>query len=214
MKQKLCTILGTGLLGAALAVGQSSPSQNPSAQPSGPPGGMQQRTDSTMDQMQRQTDHMDMGAKQMQSPDTMFAIKAAQGGLAEVKLGQLATEKASDPDVKAFGQQMVDDHTKANDKLKEVAQSEKITLPSDVNGHQKSMYDRLSKLSGADFDHAYVKSMVKDHEEDVKEFQKEANKGKNEKIKGFASETLPVIQSHLEKIKTIQGKMGGSTSTK
>ena len=220
MKRKFCTVLGAGLLGAVLTVAQSpssspsqSPSQNPSAQqPSGPPG--PQRNNPTMDELQRQGDHMDMGAKQMQSPDANFAIKAAQGGMAEVKLGQLATEKASDPDVKAFGQQMVDDHTKANDKLKEVAKGENITLPTDLDRKHKATYDKLSKLSGADFDRAYVKDMVKDHEEDVKEFQKEANKGKNDKIKGFASETLPVLQSHLDKIKTIQGKLGGSTSTK
>jgi len=119
--------------------------------------------------------HMDHGARKiMKSPDAAFAIKAAQGGLAEVKLGQLAAEKASSPDVKAFGQQMIDDHTKANDQLKAVAESEGMTLPTDVNGKQQAMYDRLSKLSGAQFDSAYVKDMVMDHQEDVKEFAKEA----------------------------------------
>ncbi len=156
---------------------------------------------------------MDTGArKMMKSPDTAFAIKAAQGGLAEVKLGQLASEKAGSADVKAFGQQMVDDHSKANDQLKSVAQNENMTLPTDVNAKQQMMYDKLSKLSGAEFDKAYVKDMVKDHEEDVKEFQKESTSGKDPQIKSFASQTLPVLQGHLDKIKGIQSKMGTGSS--
>jgi len=157
--------------------------------------------------------HMDNGAnKMMKSADTHFAIKAAQGGMAEVKLGQLAATKASNPDVKAFGQKMVDDHTKANDQLKSIAQDEGMTLPGDVNQKQQATYDKLSKLSGADFDKQYVKSMVTDHEEDVKEFRKEANSGKDEKIKSFASQTLPTLQEHLDMIKSIQSKMGSGSS--
>ncbi len=159
--------------------------------------------------------HMDNGAKKMvKSADTTFAMKAAQGGMAEVKLGKLAADKASNPDVKAFGQQMVDDHSKANDDLKSVAANESMTLPSDVNAKQQAMYDRLSKLSGDAFDRAYVKDMVMDHQEDVKEFQKEANSGKDDQIKGFASRTLPVIQGHLDKIKGIQSNMSGGSSSK
>lgn len=156
--------------------------------------------------------HMDNGAKKMmKSPDSSFAIKAAQGGLAEVKLGKLAAEKASSPDVKAFGQQMVDDHGKANEQLKSIAASEGITLPSDVNGKQQALYDRLSKLSGAQFDSAYVKAMMMDHQEDIKAFEKEGKSGTDDKIKSFASETLPVIQGHLDKLKTIQPKLGSSS---
>ncbi|MBV9443257.1 MAG: DUF4142 domain-containing protein [Acidobacteriaceae bacterium] len=159
------------------------------------------------------TPQMDSGSKKMmKSPDTAFAIKAAQGGLAEVKLGQLAVEKAANPDVKAFGQQMVDDHTKANDQLKSVAQGENMTLPADLDAKQQAMYDKMSKMSGADFDKAYVKDMVKDHEEDVKEFKKESTNGKDPQIKSFATQTLPVLQGHLDKIKGIQAKMGNGSS--
>ncbi len=164
-------------------------------------------------QAQDSGQHMDNGAsKMMKSADAHFAMEAAQGGMAEVKMGQLAADKASSPDVKAFGQQMVDDHTKANDQLKSVAKEEGMTLPGDVNQKQQAMYDRLSKLSGAEFDKQYVKSMVMDHVEDVKDFKKETNTGKDEKVKSFASQTLPVIQGHLDKIKSIQSKMGGGSS--
>jgi putative membrane protein len=156
--------------------------------------------------------HMDTGtSKMMKSADGAFAMKAAQGGMAEVKLGQLAADKAASPDVKAFGQLMVHDHSEANDKLKAVAESENMTLPSDVNAKQQATYDKLSKLSGAAFDKAYVHDMVKDHEEDIKEFQKEANNGKDPKMKEFAGATLPVLQGHLSKIKGIESNMGSGS---
>ena len=137
----------------------------------------------------------------------MFAMKAAQGGMAEVKMGQLAADKASSPDVKSFGQQMVDDHSKANDDLKGVASKDGLTLPDAPSAKQQAMYDKLSKMSGTEFDKAYVRDMVADHQEDVREFQKESSSGKNDDVKGFASRTLPVIQGHLDKIKTIQSSM-------
>jgi putative membrane protein len=157
------------------------------------------------------TPKLDQGAKKMmRSHDTMFAMAAARGGIAEVETGKLAADKASSPDVKAFGQQMVDDHGKANEQLKSVAEKQNLTLPTTMNAKQQAMYDMLKGKTGAEFDKAYVDAMVKDHEEDVKEFQREADKGKDEQIKAFASETLPVIQGHLEKIKGIQSKMGGA----
>ncbi len=157
---------------------------------------------------------IDQGSdKMMKSADTTFAIKAAQGGMAEVKMGKLAADKATNPDVKAFGQQMIDDHTKANDDLKSVAEKKGMTLSADMNAHQQATYKKLEKLSGAAFDHAYVRDMVIDHQEDVKEFQKEASNGKDEDIKGFASRTLPVLQGHLDKVKSIQANMrsGGAS---
>lgn len=159
--------------------------------------------------------HMDQGSsKMMNSADTTFAMKAAQGGMAEVQMGKLAAEKASNADVKAFGQQMVDDHTKANDDLKAVAAKKGMTLPSDIDAHDHATYGKLEKLSGNAFDRAYVKDMVLDHEKDVKEFQKEAKNGKDDDIKAFASRTQPVLQGHLDKIKSIQTNMraGGASS--
>jgi putative membrane protein len=157
--------------------------------------------------------HVDAGSsKMMKSSDMNFAMKAAQGGIAEVQMGQLAAQKATNPDVKAFGQQMVDDHTKANDDLKSVAANENITLPTTMGGKEQAEYNKLQNLSGAAFDKAYVKAMVKDHEEDVKEFQKEASKGQDPGLKAFASKTEPILQGHLDKIKSIQSKSAGGSS--
>jgi len=135
--------------------------------------------------------------------DKKFAMDAAVGGMAEVELGKLATQKATNPDVKQFGQRMVDDHGKANDELKTVASKESIDLPTSLDSKHQATVDRLSKLSGAYFDKAYVREMVKDHDMDVKEFQKEAQNGQNTSVRDFASKTLPTLEEHQKMIHDI-----------
>jgi putative membrane protein len=129
--------------------------------------------------------------------DSTFAKKAAAGGMAEVKFGELAQQKASSPAVKQFGQRMVNDHSKANSQLKGVASKDDITLPSGLDANDQATYDKLSKLSGTAFDRAYMKDMVSDHEKDVSDFKREANTGKNSDVKNFASQTLPTLEEHL-----------------
>lgn len=136
--------------------------------------------------------------------DIDFAKDAAQGGMAEVKLGQLAEDKGQSDAVKNFGKKMVEDHSAANEKLKTVATNEKVNLPSEVSKHDQKTYDKLSQLSGADFDRAYAKDMVKDHEKDIDEFRSEASGGQNQAIKTFASETLPTLQEHLKMAKEME----------
>jgi putative membrane protein len=148
--------------------------------------------------------------------DTQFAKKAAQGGTAEVKMGQLAQEKGTSDSVKKFGKRMVEDHSKAGDELKKAAAQENITLPDDVSAKDKATYDALSKLSGAAFDRAYARDMVKDHEEDVADFNKEASGGQKPAIKDFASRTLPTLQDHLLQAKEMRQNVAASnpSSTK
>ena len=139
--------------------------------------------------------------------DTHFAKEAAQGGMAEVKLGQLAQEKGTSEAVKRFGKRMVEDHSKAGDELKETAGKESINLPTAMAAKDQALYDRLSKLSGVSFDRAYARDMVKDHESDVAAFKHEANSGKNEAIKNFAAKTLPTLEDHLKEAKEMAGKV-------
>jgi putative membrane protein len=146
--------------------------------------------------------------------DSRFAKEAAQGGMAEVKLGQLAEEKGSTDAVKSFGKRMVDDHSKAGDKLKEVASKENVTLATDISAKDRATYDRLSKLNGAAFDRAYAKDMVMDHQTDVAAFQKEVRSGKNESLKSFAAETLPTLQDHLKEAKQMMKVVGGTATKK
>jgi putative membrane protein len=135
--------------------------------------------------------------------DKTFVKKAAEGGLAEVELGQLATQKASSEEVKKFGQRMVDDHSKANDQLKQVAEQEHIKLPTEPSAKDKATKARLEKLSGEQFDHAYMRDMVKDHRTDVSEFAHEAKMGKDPAVKSFAESTLPTLREHLKEAEKI-----------
>ena len=132
------------------------------------------------------------------SADLDFVLDAAKGGMAEVELGQLAADKASSDDVKKFGQRMVSDHSKGNDELKSLAASKGITLPSDLDAKDKATHNRLSKLSGAAFDRAFMQHMLSDHRKDVNEFRKESTSGKDSEVKAWASKTLPTLEEHLK----------------
>src|SRR5207248_5007839 len=116
-------------------------------------------------------DKTETSSGQLAPADRQFIKKAAQGGLAEVELGKLATEKAASPEVKQFGQRMVDDHGKANDQLKQVASQKGITVPEKLNAKDAATKARLEKLSGKAFDRAYMQDMVADHTKDVSEFR-------------------------------------------
>ncbi len=134
-----------------------------------------------------------MGTTKLSSSDKKFIEKAAVGGMAEVQFGKLAADKASSDEVKKFGQKMVDDHSKADDQLKQVATSKGVTLPTSLDKSTQREMDKLSKLSGADFDREYMKTMVSDHKKDVSEFKSEASKAKDPDVKQFASSTLPTL---------------------
>ncbi|HZQ94651.1 MAG TPA: DUF4142 domain-containing protein [Candidatus Sulfotelmatobacter sp.] len=137
------------------------------------------------------------------STDAAFVKRAARGGLAEVELGQLATQKASSEEVKKFGQRMVDDHGKANDQLKQVAQQEHIDVPTELDAKDKATKARLEKLSGEKFDRAYMSAMVQDHKSDVAEFTRESKISKNPAVKSFAEQTLPTLREHLKEAEKI-----------
>ena len=140
------------------------------------------------------------------SRDAMFLKKAAEGGLAEVELGQLAQQKASSQEVKDFGQRMVNDHSKANDQLKQVAEQEHVTVPQHLNAKEEATKDRLEKLSGEQFDKAYMNTMVKDHRKDVAEFAHESKMAKDPDVKNFAQQTLPTLREHLKLAEQIAPK--------
>jgi len=135
------------------------------------------------------------------NPDQSFATSAAQGGMAEVKLGHLASEKGQSSKVKNFGEQMVTDHSKANAELTSIVQKKGITVPTDLSSKDQALMTRLSSLSGDAFDKAYMSAMVNDHEKDIAEFQKEADSGRDPDLKSFAGKTLPTLQEHLRMAK-------------
>jgi len=203
------------------------------------------------DQMQG-TKSNTSSSSSLSGDDRKFIMNAAHGGMMEVKLGQMAADKATSADVKAFGQRMVDDHSKANTELMALASQKGVALPgasdsammnqSDAakataqtsdqqnrtdtsaasqhharietgNGmtldDQKGI-DKLSGLSGDAFDREYINMMVKDHEKDVKEFEKASTKAKDPDVRAFAAKTLPTLRDHLQQVRSIQSSMKSS----
>jgi len=140
---------------------------------------------------------------QLNMADRKFVKDAAHGGMAEVELGQLAAEKASSDDVKKFGQRMVDDHSKANDDLKQLATKKGVHVPQQLSAKDKATKARLSKLSGEQFDKAYMANMVRDHKKDVAEFRRETESAKDPDVKNFAASTLPTLEDHLKQAQSL-----------
>jgi len=141
-------------------------------------------------------------------PDWEFFKEAAQGGMTEVTLGQMAANKAESETVKSFGQRMVTDHEKANQELKELAVAENVTLPTEMSADEKALQEKLSGLSGTEFDKAYMEEMLKDHKKDISVFQEEAQQGKDPEVKNWAEKTLPTLQEHYTLAQTASSKIG------
>lgn len=130
--------------------------------------------------------------------DESFADTAAQGGLAEVAMGQLAQQKASSQAVKQFGQTLVDDHTQSNRELQQIAKQEDIGLPTQPSANDVSEKQKLQGLSSGEFDRQFVQGEVKDHQKDIALFEQEARSGKNDALKSYAEKSLPVLKKHLQ----------------
>ena len=128
--------------------------------------------------------------------DKMFLRKASEGGMAEVQLGQLAAEKAESADVKAFGQKMVTDHTALNNQMKPIAQSMGVMAPKHLSKEDQAEYDKLSGLSGKDFDMEYLAYMVKDHHKDLREFREESQSAADPALKDAVTKGEQVIREH------------------
>lgn len=144
----------------------------------------------------------------LSTQDHQFIEEAAQGGLAEVELGRLAQQKATSDAVKQFGEHMVRDHSKANQKLLQIAQQHGVTPPTEPGDKHKAIRDKLSGLSGKAFDKEYMSAMLEDHEEDVEEFEQAAKSSQSGDIKQFAQETLPTLREHLELAKSVHNQVG------
>jgi len=135
-------------------------------------------------------------------------MDVANDSMAEVELGKLASQKASNEQLKQFAQKMADDHGKANDELKKIASDKNITLPNEPDAKHKAKIDKLSKLTGEAFDRAYTQEMVAGHRKAVSAFRSESKGGKDPEVKEFASKTLPTIEDHLKQIEDLNKTVG------
>jgi putative membrane protein len=136
--------------------------------------------------------------------DSSFVMEAAAGGMEEVELGNIAQQQATNQRVKDFGAMMVRDHSKANDELKSLASSRGITIPSTLPASKQKDVDNMKKMTGKSFDQHYVNMMVEDHQKDVAKFKKQSTSGKDDQLKTWAGQTLPVLQTHLDSIQAIK----------
>ncbi len=139
--------------------------------------------------------------------DKHFLMEASQGGMAEIQLGQLASQKGESPKVKAFGQKMVTDHTALNNDLKPFADKDGVPPPAGLSADDQAEMDKLNGLSGKDFDREYVAYMLKDHMHDQMAFKEEIASTQDPALKHAAEHGLKVIDQHLSIIKGIAAKM-------
>lgn len=136
-----------------------------------------------------------------------FVGTVANGGKLEVKLGQYAATNAANPEVRQFGQEMVDDHSRANQNLDVAARAEDMNVPADLARSQQETYDRLTKLEGDDFDRAYMKQQVKAHEDTVAALKKEIARAPNTQLGHWASTTLPTVEAHLQHARALAAEI-------
>src|SRR4051812_7316533 len=136
-----------------------------------------------------------------------FMVKVADGGMAEVELGKLAQEKAKNARVKSFAAMMVQDHSQANDELKGLASQKNVTLPATVGEDHQKHKDDLSKKNGKDFDKAYMKMMVDDHQKTIDKFEDASKNSKDADVKSWADKTLPKLRMHLDSAKAINSSL-------
>jgi putative membrane protein len=137
-----------------------------------------------------------------------FIAKAYYDGLKEIEAGKIAQQKGQSKEVKDLGAMMVKDHTAMGEKLKALATSKNISLKDSLS--QEDMDGlRNNKKTGKDFDRWYASEMVDDHEEAVKDFEKNAKNANDPEIKALATEGLPKLQHHLEISKTTRDKVKG-----
>src|ERR1700733_49234 len=158
-------VLSSVVLSPAILVAQSNPMNPQGSTSSANPPGQQQPSTTSM-----QDSGNNAGEVSQMMRDKIFLRKAAEGGMAEVKFGSLAVQKGGSEGVKAFGQKMVDDHTALNNEMAPIADSMGVRVPKTINKDDQAEYDKLSGLSGDDFDTEYLTVMVRDHRKDLREF--------------------------------------------
>jgi len=201
------TLLGGLAAVAALAT------LNASAQSSGPqsPG---RQSPSTPSAQSPSTQSSRQSSSTAQSAgDSKFLEEAVRGNMAEVKMGELAKERAQSKDVRDYGQMLIDDHSKANQKAMTVAKSMSVTAPSEPSAKQKQEHDMIAKLSGSEFDSMFMSHMVQDHQEDIAKYTMQAQSGDSSKATDYAKDTLPTLRSHLSKAQSIESKLSERTSS-
>ena len=148
------------------------------------------------------------GATKIDPKDITFLQNAAESQLATIAFGKLALQKASHREVKAFGAEIIEDHHYASEEAKELSAEEEIYLPVQLGDQHKKQKQRLSQLSGKAFDEAFMSYILKEHRKDMWKLEKHVATLQNEKVKSWASATLPILAVHLKKAERVAGTLG------
>ena len=143
----------------------------------------------------------------VQPGDREFAEKAAKTGMAEVQLATNVSQRATSPDVKAFAQQMIEDHNRANQELTTLAAQKGLDPPADIDPDKKALDAELAKLTGPELDKKYMEAMVKDHVAAAAEFEKAATQLTDPDLKAWAAKTLPTLHQHHHLAEQIAAKL-------
>lgn len=151
----------------------------------------------------------DASARTPALSDEQFFKHIAQVHLAEINLGRLAGRRAEKQDVKDYGRLMHDDHMKALDDLRPIAEKKGWRIPDDPNPEQKATYERLDRLQGAAFDREFMQVMVKDHEKVISMVEGFARDGRDGELKAYANKVLPHLKHHLEKARDLEKRVAG-----
>lgn len=139
--------------------------------------------------------------------DKLFVRQMALGGRAEVELGRLAQQKGVDQAVKQFGERMVADHSKGNDRLMRASKGVNGEIPEGLDPEHQTIRRELNELSGADFDIAYLAAQVRDHQKTANLLQWHISYGQNQPLLDYSIETLPLVMAHLEQAKLEHARM-------
>lgn len=142
--------------------------------------------------------------------DQFFLRQASKGGLLEVSLAELAAERAANPAIQNLAAKLLEDHRRANERLKTFADRQNLILPTELGKHQEDV-DRLAQLSGSDFAKAYLKEMVEHHEQAVATFQREAEEGADPHIRAWATQFVTTLRNHLQMVQGIAEKLSVQT---
>jgi len=157
---------------------------------------------------------LDAGTAKMPTMAPEFVAHAARSGIGEVELGKLASARAASEEVKQFARRMVDDHSKANDELKALASSKNLPVPSDTDADHKTVMEKLRKVSGAEFDRAFMDAMVSGHDHAVANFRAFSERGDDPDLKKWAAKTLPTLQAHERMAKETAAKVNGDAANR
>ena len=204
-------LLSMALAGAVFLPAQM---QSPQGVPMGQPPVGSPRAMDPMNRPGYPDDTNAPSAQQNKIDEKRFVKDALTSGMAEVELSKVAAQKASSDSVKQFARNVVDERSKANEELKQIATKQDINVPEALDAKHQTKMDKLSQLSGANFDREYLKDEVKNQQSDLREYQREAQGGNDPEIKSFASKVAPSIEEHVRMAKVLEkGKKTASANS-